>query len=308
MAIFKYNKKFRPANDVVFAIMFGNSNMFTRLARAITGEKIELRDVVHTQATLREDAILASIRFDTFAELKNKRIITLDMERSKYKKARLKRREVFYATRAISTQDVVDMGYEELKPVNVVFVLTEHDYPYAIQHVGLTDLITHEIYDDLMNVTIVYVKTIIKIYNEEQRATTSNQNDNGYDSIVVRVTDDMYTFARFFAISNQTKADQFFTEFGLTDLGKELINMYNAAVSNTTYLEELSKSSYFTSRLNEAQLAYEREKAAEKAEQRMLERNIPNLLMMLPPDKVAKALDVPLDQVNRIAARQKLTH
>jgi len=45
--------------------------------------------MVHTQATLREDAILASIRFDTFAVLNNKRIITLDMERSKYKKLAL---------------------------------------------------------------------------------------------------------------------------------------------------------------------------------------------------------------------------
>ena len=92
--------------------------------------------------------------------------------------------------------------------------------------------------------------------------------------------------------------------------------MYNAAVSNTAYLDELSKSPYFTSRLNEAQLAYEREKAATKAaakaaaetEKRMLERNIPNLLMMLSPEEIAKALEVSLDQVNKIAAKQKLTY
>ena len=90
--------------------------------------------------------------------------------------------------------------------------------------------------------------------------------------------------------------------------------MYNAAVSNTAYLEELSKSPYFTSRLNEAQLAYEREKAAAKAaakatlkaEQQTLERNIFNLLkkLKLSPEVVADTLEVPLDQVNRIAAKQ----
>jgi len=206
------------------------------------------------------------------------------------------------------------MGYEELKPVNVVFILTEHDYPYAIQHVGLTDLRTHEIYDDLMNVTIVYVKSVIKTYSEEQRTTACDPNDNSHDSIEVRVTTDMYTFARFFAISSQTEADQFSEELGTTELGKELISMYNTAVSNTVYLEELSKSSYFTSRLNEAQLAYEREiaaaeaaaKATLKAEQQTSERYISILLkkLKLSPEVVADALEVPLDQVNRIATKQ----
>ena len=297
--MFKYNEKFRPANDVVFAIMFGDNNMFIRLARAVTGEEIELTDKVRTQATLREDAILASIRFDTYAELKSKGILTLDMERSQYKEARLKRREVFYATRAISTQDVVNMGYEKVKPVNVIFVLTEHEYPYAIQQVGLTDLRTHEIYDDLMNITIVYVKNVISTYIEEQRIKIVDPNDKNHDSTDVRVTDDMYVFARFFAISSQTEADQFSEELGTTELGKELISMYNAAVANTAYLEELSKSSYFTSRLNEAQLAYEREVAG----QEMLEMNIFKLLRMFSPEEVARALDVPLDQVYKIAAK-----
>ena len=90
--------------------------------------------------------------------------------------------------------------------------------------------------------------------------------------------------------------------------------MYNAAASNTAYLEKLSKSPYFTSRLNEAQLAYEREiavtEATLKAEQQTVERDISNLLknLKLSPEVVAKALEVPLDQVNRIAAKQKLTN
>jgi len=311
--MFKYNQKFRPANDIVFAIMFGDKNMFTRLARAVTGEEIELLDKVRTQAELREDAILSSIRFDTYAELiDDKGIITLDMERSKYKEIRLKRRPVFYAARAISTQDVIDMGYEYIKPVNVVFVLTEHAYPYGIQKIGLTDLKTHELYDDLMNVTIVYVNNVIKKYDGEQKVKTDDQNDNNHDSTDVRITADMYTFARFFAISSQTEADQFSEELGSIELGKELIKMYNAAVANTAYLEELSNAPYFVSRLNEVQLAYEREKAATKAaakatlkaEQQTIERAISKSLRKLSPEEVADLLDVPLDLVNRIAARQ----
>jgi hypothetical protein len=292
--------------------MFGNNDMFSRLARAVTGEEIELLDKVHTQATLREDAKLASIRFDTFAELKDKRIITLDMECSNYGKVRLKRRQVFYAARAISTQDVNDMAYEDIKPINVVFVLAEHKYQYAIQKIGLTDLRTHEIYDDLMSVTVVYVKNVIKTYDEGQEAINSESNDNGHDSANAIVTTDMYTFARFFAISNQAEADQFSEEFGSTELGRELINMYEAAVSNTARLNDLSKSNYFTSRLTEAQLAYEREKAelrAElRAEQKMKERYILNSLKKLSPEVVADDLEVPLEQVYQIAAKQKTVY
>ena len=88
--------------------------------------------------------------------------------------------------------------------------------------------------------------------------------------------------------------------------------MYNAAVANTAYLKELSKSPYFVSRLNEAQLAYEREiaaaKATLKAEQQTIERAISKSLRKLSPEEVADLLDVPLDQVNRIAKKQRLTH
>jgi len=253
---------------------------------------------------------------------KDKGIITLDMERSQYREVRLKRRLVFYATRAISTQDVDKMGYEKLKPVNVVFVLTEQEYPYAIQNVGLIDLKTYELYDNLMNLTIVYVKNVISAYVEEQRIKTDDQNDNSHYSTDVIVTADMYTFARFFAISSQAEADQFTEELGTTELGKELISMYNAAASNTAYLEKLSNSPYFVSRLNEAQLAYEREMAAAeaaakaaveatlKAEQKTLERDeraMQKFLRKLSPEEVAEAFEVPLDKVNKLAAKAR-TH
>jgi len=80
--------------------------------------------------------------------------------------------------------------------------------------------------------------------------------------------------------------------------------MYIATESNTAFHEKISKSPYFVSRLTEAQLAYERELAATEAEQRMLERNIPKLLRMLSPEEVADLLEVPLDQVNKLAAKQ----
>jgi hypothetical protein len=239
-----FDDHFCPANDVVFAIVFGEDEMFRQLAQAVTGEQIDLLGKVYTQATLRERNVkLESIRFDTFAELKDKRIITLDMERSRSRKVRLRRRQVFYTARAISTQNVDDMAYEDLEPVNVVFVLTEPDYPYPIQEVGLLDRKTYELYDDLMNMTVVYVNTVIREYDKAS---------------------ELYIFARFFAISNREEAEQFVEEFGSIRLAEELIRVYNNAVANKSYLAELERSPYFQGRLNEAQLAFERDKAEQR--------------------------------------------
>ena len=84
--------------------------------------------------------------------------------------------------------------------------------------------------------------------------------------------------------------------------------MNEATVSNTTSPDDPTKFNYFTTRLTEAQLAYEREKAAAeatlKAEQRMLERAISKLLRKLSPEELADVLEVSLDQVNKIATKQ----
>ena len=80
--------------------------------------------------------------------------------------------------------------------------------------------------------------------------------------------------------------------------------MLNDAVSNTAKPGDFSKPDYFTTRLTKAQLAYEREIAGLE----MLEKNIFKLLRKLSPEEVADVLEVPLDQVNKIAAKQKGTY
>ena len=232
-----YHKKFFPSNDVVFAVVFGERDLFCQLVSAVTGEDVDIVGNPYTQATLRErNALLESIRFDTFAQATNNKFFTVDIQRS-YKEARLKRRTVFYACRAISTQNVDRMKYEDLKPVNISFILTEHEEPHPVRYVKLLYDDTHEQYDDLLEITLVFVKSLL-------RAHTDNN--------------DLYTFARYFAIGSQEEADLFVAELGTTELGKELILVYNNAVANEKKLLAIQKSPYFTERLNEAQLEEER--------------------------------------------------
>ena len=229
-----FHNRFRPANDVVFSVMNGHKEIFCPLINAVTGEKVVLLGDPHTQAERREnDVLLNTIRFDSFAEAKDMRFYSLDMNRT-YTEARESSRTVYYACRVISTQDVSKMQYEELKPVHISFIYSDYEETRPIRHVKLLFTDDYEVYNNLIEITLVYVPAVVKEGQERG---------------------DLYTFACFFAISNQTEADNFVKNLGKTDLGKELIRVYNNAVANVNHLYEIEKSSYFTERLNEAQLA-----------------------------------------------------
>jgi len=271
-----YHEHYYPSNDVVFSVMFGKRQLFCALVSAVTGDKVDLEGDPHSQATLREDDVLLnSIRFDTFAMALNNKLYTADMQRS-YKEARLERRTAYYACRAISTQEVKDMAYEELNPVNISFILTDHREKQAIRRIKLCDIDTFEMYDDLIEITLVHIPTVIK--------TADN-------------TSNLYIFARFFAISSQDDADKFANEFEATDLGKELVNMYNSVVANANNLQRIENSPYFTGRLTEAQLEVERQKAerrkAIKAARKMLS-------LGLSLDIISESLDLDIDTIRSL--------
>ena len=276
-----YHEHYRPCHDVVFAVLFGKRKLFCPLVSAVTGEDIEINGDPHTQASLREDDVLLnSIRFDTFAQAKNNKFYTADIQRS-YKEARLYRRTVYYACRAISTQTVASMAYEDLNPVNISFMLTGHDEPHPIRHVKLCDIHTNEVFDDLLEITLVYVLAVIR---EGDRSSN------------------LYIFARFFAISSQDEANQFVDEFYATDIGKELILMYNKVVTNVQGLQKFESLPYFSGRLTEAQLEEERKKAEKKGELIGIQKGKKEIVMgmlneKMPIDLITKITKVPRNEI-----------
>ena len=89
--------------------------------------------------------------------------------------------------------------------------------------------------------------------------------------------------------------------------------MNEAAVSNIANPNGLSEPDYFTTRLTEAQLVFERKKAAAeatlKAEQKKLERDeraMQKFLRKLSPEEVAEAFEVPFVKVNMLAAKARI--
>ena len=67
-------------------------------------------------------------------------------------------------------------------------------------------------------------------------------------------------------ITGQRRADEFVRKFGSSDLGKELILMYNTVVADAQELQKIETRPYFLGRLTEAQLEEERKKARRKGE------------------------------------------
>ncbi|MDR2505800.1 MAG: PD-(D/E)XK nuclease family transposase [Oscillospiraceae bacterium] len=232
-----FDDHFRPCNDVVFSIMFAGKELFTKLVSSVTGNTVELIGEPHSQASLREDdVLLREIRFDTLGLGADNRFYTADMQRS-YTKARQVNRTVIYASRMLSTQPVEKMHYEDIKPVTISFVYTDHDEPLPVEHVRLMVVETHRVYSELLEITTVYVPAVLR---------TADKNS------------DLYIFAGFFAVSNMDEAARFSEDYSSTDLGRELIRVYNNALANMQNLRRVEKSPYFTERLNEAQLEEER--------------------------------------------------
>jgi predicted transposase/invertase (TIGR01784 family) len=272
-----YDEHFCPCNDVVFSVMFSKSRLFCPLVSAVTGDVVELAGEPHSQAVAYEsDAALNKVQFDTFAAALNNKLYSADMQRS-YKRARQTRRTVYYVCRAVSAQEVKNMAYEDVAPVNISFILEDHnDRKRAVRHVKLCDVDTHEVYDDLIEITVVSIPAVLR------------ESDKGSN---------LYLFARFFDISSQEEADAFVKEFEPINLAKELIGVYNNAVANAQDLRAVESSPYYTARLNEAQLEEERKKTAYQTAVNAAKKF---LVEGVSPETVAKCVGIDISTIHSL--------
>ena len=283
-----YHEHFCPAHDVVFSIMFGERDLFRSLVSAVTDENIILDGEPHSQATLHgRSSHLRTIRFDVFAWTQDKKLYTADMERT-CKGVRLKRRATYYACRALSSQKVKKMAYENINPISISFILTEHgkedkrkkkqknpptEKERAVRRVQLCYLDTHEVYDNILDIVLVSIPIAVRVADKNS---------------------DLHIIARFFAVTSQTEASKFVGDYGHTDLGRELIMKYNETVLDPDTLEEIEDSDYFTTRLTEVEIEEERQRVVFEA---MTEVAMGLLGDGMSPEIVAKHCKLDLDYV-----------
>ncbi|MDR0221170.1 MAG: Rpn family recombination-promoting nuclease/putative transposase, partial [Lachnospiraceae bacterium] len=201
----------------------------------------------HSQAARSElDVELNNIVFDVFAESTDHRYFTADMQR-RYRPLRQERRHIYYACRAISTQPVLKMMYEKVKPVNILFVFTDNHLSQTIRHIKLCDVETHEVFDDLLEMTLVHLPAVLRIREP---------------------SDELYLFAKFFMIESQEDADAFTDMYETDETGRRLVSMYNTAVNNVANLQGIENAPYYKGRLSETEMA----EAVKESVEAVLER------------------------------------
>jgi predicted transposase/invertase (TIGR01784 family) len=222
----KIKGRFIPCHDVVFSLMFEDSELFTRLIKAVTGKEIELLDKPFSQISKRENVSLASIRIDLFANTTSG-VFSVDMQRRIDEN--LADRILCYACRMISVQKVEDMQYSDLEPVSVSFIMTDktNDSENAIRYVKAAYTDTGEPFSELINIALVYVNK-------------------------VRVTEDtdseLRIFAEFFSINDDSDWETFEKTYKDTDLGGKLMRKYSKVTLNEEALRAFANEPYYDKR------------------------------------------------------------
>ncbi|MDR0943723.1 MAG: Rpn family recombination-promoting nuclease/putative transposase [Ruminococcus sp.] len=255
---------FIPCHDVVFSLMFEDSELFKELVKSVTGKDIELIDEPFSQVSKRERVTLSSIRFDLFAKT-TQGVFSIDMQRRV--DDNLVNRIIFYACRMISSQDVSRMQYSSVLPANVSFIMSEKESSEnknAVRYVKTAYTDTGEPFSDLLNIALVYVPTVLK--------TTPP------DSAI-------HIFSEFFSIKEINDAENFENKYKNNDLGVKLMERYNTVVFNEEALKAFAKEPYFTDKYTE-----ERNKEI-----------IRELSPIVPLEKLASALKLSLSEVKRLA-------
>lgn len=271
------NKKYLPANDVVFSIMFESIPMFTNLLDAVTGDKHNIVSVVSQASRYNENVDEKTIRFDTRGVDINGKIFTLDMQRS-YLVVRHKKRTVYYGCREIAKQTVVDFRYEDLVSVSVAFVITNRGNR-KVEKIQLKSE-NGEIYTDLLTLYNVYLP-------KEMDSRTGNS--------------DLDIYIDFFSIKSKSSAKKFERKYTNNTLATTLIRAYNRAIG-VPNLGEIAQGGHFMFKATQAD--YDRQKAEGRAEGRdegrkaERKKNIKNAVAEL--KKELKSKEAVTDMVMRI--------
>jgi predicted transposase/invertase (TIGR01784 family) len=278
----KVNKKFIPCHDVVFSMMFEDSWLFKKLIKAVLHKDIELIDTPFSQITKREKVTVAAVRFDLFARTAHG-IFSIDMQRSYG--TELNNRILFYASRLISTQTVIDMNYADIQPVNVSFIMAEKPSgsKNSVRYVSANYQDTGEVFSDLLNIALVYVPTVVKTEDEFS---------------------DLRIFAEFFSIQNDKDWEIFEKHYKKTKLGVNLMKTYSNVSANEELLTALAKEQHYTEKDYERITKQRVERAVNFAVREERKLHLKSLSRILPITEIAKVYGMSQNEIEEILSNE----
>ena len=276
--MFKFNEKYQPANDIIFAILIESRNIFAAIERGATGREPNIVGGPYSQAARRNvHQLLNKIRVDGFAE-EAERITTIDMQ-TEYRPERILKRSGYYAGMLLASQRVEKQRYENVKSACVIFVMSKSlvKNSKGIKPLLWYDMENGEVVSDFIENYFVFVPNVIE-YGDK--------------------TSEMYMIAKFFAVDSAEKAAEFENIYKGNKLAKEMMSMYTQALFDMKVLKAFGKREHFTKKLTAADKARIRREAKLEAK----EETVLNMLSSeFTLKQIALATKLSENEIRRIA-------
>ena len=274
--------KYIPSEGRVFTVMFLRKELSEPLIRAITGNNdINLTDPLAEHMNDIIKAAEQSIRVDIFQrDVTSGAVYTLDMQRVYFKK-RIRNRNIYYASKELSDQEVKGFKYENLKQVSITFIIEENTTPTApaFSKIQFTDVITHELYSDLLTIYEINL-------NKIKRTTGAHKL--------------LQTLAEFLTIKTHDDLRNFINKYN-DDYSKRLVTEYMNAILDEKILEKLGVER-FTSKEYQDYLLTEREEGREEGKSDILASQLSEKFSIAPSDcgkAISKFTSAQLDALGR---------
>ena len=223
--VFKFDEKYQPANDIIFAILIESRNIFAAIERGATGREPDIKSGPYSQAARRNvHYLLNSIRVDGFVEEAD-RFTTIDMQ-TDYRPNRILKRSGYYAGILLTSQPVKDQRYEDVKSACVIFVMSKSlvKNSKGIKPLLWYDMENGEVVSDFIENYFVFVPNVLK-YGDKNS--------------------EIYMIASFFAVDSAEKAIEFENTYKGNALAEEMMNMYTQAVLDKNVLRAFRKREHF---------------------------------------------------------------
>jgi len=234
------NKRFLPASNTIFSIIFYHKEITEPVIRAVVDEDVILCDpLIEHQGDIIK-AVRSSIRQDVFTWDIRNHIYTLDMQRS-YFKTRNRNRNIYYGAKELSEQIINDGKYERLKQISITFIYEKNTTPHTqpLAKIQLTDIKTQEVYSDLLTIYEVNLNRI---------AESNEQN----------LPQVLRTLTQFLSIKTHEDLCDFVNTQN-TPFAERLVMRYMDAIIDDALLIEIEGSEKFMIKLTEELLREERE-------------------------------------------------
>jgi hypothetical protein len=219
--------QFLPSNYRVFGVMFLHRALSEPLIRIVTDSlNLTINDPIAEHMNNIVKALEQSIVVDiSFHDVPFTCIYTVDMQRSYFKK-RVRNRIVYYGSKELSDQEVIAGRYENLKRVSITFILEDNTTPSspAVSKIQFTNVVTHEVYSDLLTLYEVNLNVILKT--------------EGLPEL-------LYTLAAFLTIKTHEDLCNFVNSYD-NDYSKRLVVEYMQAILRQDILNKLGNGKYAT--------------------------------------------------------------